>query len=278
MRTSLQVAVQLSSTLVAAVVLGQAAPPVVPAPTPTPAAVEAAPSGVRLAAPSPESGQRLSESMPVNPGVVVQTGSPGEAEKKPSKSELVIAPIPMLDPAVGYGLGVSAVYTFPKKKTENPPPPTTLGGGGFYTSNHTWGVGAGAQLYLKEGRYRLAFAGSVGRFNYDLYPAGSGGKSFAISQNYQHAVGQFMVGLGKRWYAGVRAVYASSDVSLQDADVEPGPIVQDLLESKLVEIGLRVERDSRDSTFYPTAGSHFDLVAYHDDPSYGSDFTFTRPG
>jgi hypothetical protein len=63
-----------------------------------------------------------------------------------------------------------------------------------------------------------------------------------------------MVGLGKRWYAGVRVVYAGSTVSLIDAEVEPGPILTDFLDTKMVEIGLRVERDSRDSTFYPTAG------------------------
>jgi hypothetical protein len=262
--------------LLAAAAPAQTAPPAAPTPTPTPVPAEEAPPAVRFAAPSPESGQRLSESMPVDPGLMVQTGPPREAERKEPKSELVIAPIPMLDPAIDYGLGVSAVYTFAKRKGEDPSPPTTLSGGGFYTSNGTWGVGAGAQLYLKEDRYRLAFGGSFGRFNYDVFPAGSEGESFGISQDYQLAVGQFMVGLGKRWYAGVRVAYAGSDVSLQDVEAEPGPILQDLLESKLVEIGLRVERDSRDSTFYPTAGSHLDLIVYHDDPAYGSDFTFTR--
>jgi outer membrane protein assembly factor BamA len=263
--------------LLAVAALAQTAPPATSTPTPTPAPAEAAGPIVRVVAASPESGQDLSQSMPVDPGLLVQTGPAPEAKgEKEGKAELVVAPIPILDPAIEYGLGVSAVYTFPTKETEHPSPPATLGGGGFYTKNGTWGVVAGAQLYLKEDRYRLAFAGSFGRFNYDLFPVGSDAEGFPISQDYELAAAQFMVGVGKRWYMGVRAAYAGSDVSLQDTDLEPGPVLQDILKTKLVEIGLRAERDSRDSTFYPTSGSHLDFVVLHDDPSYGSDFTFTR--
>ena len=276
MRGARLVAVQVATALVAAVALGQTAPLAAPTATPTPAPSEAAPPAVRIVAAAPESGQSLSESMPVDPGLMVQTGQGEEGEKKTGKSELVIAPIPMLDPAFGYGLGLSAVYTFPKKKTEHPPPPTTLGGGGFYTSNGTWGVAAGAQLYLKEDRYRFAFAGSFGRFNYDLYPAGSELRELcdlaglrAGSRPVHGRPRQALVRRRARCLRGQRG-------ELPGGGEEPPPIVQDLLESKLVEIGLRVERDSRDSTFYPTTGSHLDLVVIHDDPSYGSDFTFTR--
>ncbi|MCJ7441892.1 MAG: BamA/TamA family outer membrane protein [Thermoanaerobaculaceae bacterium] len=276
MRGARLVAVQVATALVAAATLAQTVPPATPTATPTPVPSEAAPPTVRVVAPAPEGVQRLSESMPIDPGMLVQAAPADKGKGKEGKAELVVAPIPMLDPACGYGLGLSAVYTFPKKKTEHPPPPTTLSGGGFYTSNGTWGVGAGAQFYLKEDRYRFALGGSFGRFNYDLAFSGSGSEGVPISQDYQLAVAQFMIGLGKRWYAGVRVSYAGSKVSFREVEKEIPPILQDLFDSKLVEIGLRLERDSRDSTFYPTTGSRLDFIVNHDDPSYGSDFTFTR--
>lgn len=276
MRGARLVTVQVATALVAAATLAQTAPPATPTTTPTPGPSAEAAANVRIAAPAPEGVQRLSESMPVDPGMLVQAAPADKGKGKEGKAELVVAPIPMLDPATGYGLGVSAVYTLPKKKTEHPPPPTTLSGGGFYTSNGTWGVGAGAQFYLKEDRYRFALGGSFGRFNYDLAFSGSGSEGVPISQDYEVAAAQFMVGLGKRWYAGVRVSYAGSKVSFREVEKEIPPILQDLFDSKLVEIGLRVERDSRDSTFYPTTGSRLDFIVNHDDPSYGSDFTFTR--
>ena len=278
MRSPLTLIALAATTLLASAALAQTTP-APPAATPTPEPSGGAPTTVRVVAPAPEGVQTLSESMPVDPGMLVQAPPPEKG--KEGKAEFVIAPIPMLDPACEYGLGLSVVYTFPKKTAHASPtghiaPPTTLSGGGFYTHNGTWGVGAGAQLYLKEDRYRFAFGGSVGRFNYDLAFAGGANQTVPISQDYQVGAAQFMVGLGKRWYAGVRVSYAGSKVSLEEAEVEPGPILQDMLESKMVEIGVRVERDSRDSTFYPTTGSRLDFIVNHDDPSYGSDFSFSR--
>jgi hypothetical protein len=270
------VSLHLAAALAAAAVLAQTAPSAAPAATPTPAPPEAASPTVSVGAPSPESPQRLSESAPLDPGMLVMTSPVAKAERKATKAELVVAPIPISDPACGSGLGVAIVYTFAKKATEHPSPPTTLSGGGFYTNNGTWAGAAAIQLYLKEDRYRLALAGALVRFNYDVYLAGAGREGLPISQDGTIGGGQFMVGLGKRWYAGVRVGYAASSVNRQHADKEPPPIVQGFLESKLVELGLRFERDGRDSTFYPTAGSHFEAFVNFDDPAWGSDFKFYR--
>ncbi len=279
MRPPLPLIALTVAALSASAALAQSTP-TTPTPTPTPEPSGGTPTTARFVAPAPEGIQRLSEAMPVDPGLMVQ--APPTEKGKEGKAEFVIAPIPILDPACEYGLGLTAVYTFAKKKPAHPSPtahtapPTTLGGGAFYTHNGTWGVAAGGQFYLKEDRYRFAFAGSFGRFNYDLAFAGGANQTVPISQDYGLGAAQFMVGLGKRWYAGVRVSYASSKVSLEEAEVKPGPILQDMLESKMVEIGVRVERDSRDSTFYPTRGSRLDFIVNHDDPSYGSDFSFTR--
>jgi hypothetical protein len=151
----------------------QTTPPA--APTPTPAPPRANSPTVRLVPPSPDWAQELSESMPLDPGMVVQTGPATAGEKKATKGEFVIAPIPISDPAVGSGLGVTTVYTVPTKKTEHPSPPPIVGGGAFYTSNASWGVAAVTKLFLKEDRYRVTLGATVGPLT-DLFAAGSGSR------------------------------------------------------------------------------------------------------
>jgi outer membrane protein assembly factor BamA len=44
----------------------------------------------------------------------------------------------------------------------------------------------------------------------------------------------------------------------------------------LAALGLKGERDSRDSVFYPTAGSRLQLLINHNDTAFSSDFTYTK--
>ena len=121
MRGARLVTVQVATALVAAAVLAQTAPPATPTATPTPVPSEAAPPTVRVVAPSPEAGPATFGVHAGGPGPAGSDGpGPDKGKSEDRKAELVVAPIPMLDPACGYGLGVSAVYTFPKKKTDTP--------------------------------------------------------------------------------------------------------------------------------------------------------------
>lgn len=270
---SLPVVTLVSVSVLASAAFAQTAPPATLTPVPSP------PTGsttVRVVPPSPDLAQELSEAMPLDPGMVVQTHPAPPGESKETKGEFVVAPIPISDPAVGSGLGVTTVYTFPKKKSEHPSPPPILGGGAFYTSNGSWGGAAVAKLFLKEDRYRVTLGATIGSFNYDLFAAGSEREPFAITQDLKGALGQVLVGLAKRWYAGVRVSYLATEVSRQHPREEPIPIPHDQLDSTLVGLGVRVERDSRDSIFYPTAGSRLQLWANHNDTGLGSDFTFTK--
>ncbi len=261
----------MAATVVAAAALAQTTTP-----TPAPSPSQAASPTVRVVPPPPDAAPDLGEAMPLDPNVVLLTGAPSESEKKGTKGEFVVAPIPISDPAVGTGLGVTTVYTFATRKTEHPSPPATVGGGAFYTSNGSWGGAVGGKLYLAEDRYRITFGATVGSFNYDLFAAGANRESIPITQELDGVLGQFLVGLGKRWYAGLRATWMTTKVSRQHPSETPIPVPHDQLDSTLLGLGVRVERDSRNSVFYPTAGSRFQLYATHNDTALGSDFTYTK--
>jgi hypothetical protein len=260
----------------AAAALAQTAVPAAPTPTPAPAPPEAKSPAVRVVFPAPSSVLDPSQTLPLNPVEAVQTGTAPEGEKKAGKNEFVIAPIPLSNPAIGSGLGFAAVYTLARKSGEKASPPTTLGAGGFYTSNGSWAGGAGAKLYLKEDRYRVMLAAALGDLRYDLFADGPDGNGIPITQEFKGALGEFMVGLGKRWYAGLTASYGMTTAGRQKSGDEPIPVPPEQLDATLVALGLKGERDSRDSVFYPTAGSRLQLVINRNDTAFGSDFTYTK--
>jgi outer membrane protein assembly factor BamA len=173
-------------------------------------------------------------------------------------------------------LGVAAVYTLARKPGEKVSPPTTLGAGGFYTSNGSWAGAAGVKLYLKEDRHRVLLGAGLGDIRYDLFADGPDGNGIPIKQEFEGALGEYMVGLGKRWYLGLRAAYATTKAGRQKSGDEPIPVPPAQLDVTLVGLGLKSERDSRDSVFYPTDGSHLQLLINHNDTEFGSDFTYTK--
>ena len=272
-----RMAIQGATLAVAAVALAQAPPAPSPTPTPTPApTVVANPPTVRVVPPAPGSVPDPSQTLPLNPVEAVQTGPNAAGSQKATKSEFVIAPIPLSNPAIGSGLGFAAVYTLERKPGEKASPPTTLGAGGFYTSNGSWAGGAGAKLYLKEDRYRVTLAAALGDIRYDLFLEGPNGTSIPIAQEFKGGLTDFMVGLGKRWYLGLQASYGTTKVGPQKPGDESIPVPPEQLDVTLVALGLKGERDSRDSVFYPTAGSRLQLLINRNDTAFGSDFTYTK--
>ena len=97
-----------------------------------------APAPVRLVLPSPDTKPELGQPLPLNPVDLVEAAPAGGATKAPG-NELVIAPLPLSNPALGSGLGLAVVYTIAGKQSDRKSPPTTLGGGGFYTDERELG-------------------------------------------------------------------------------------------------------------------------------------------
>jgi hypothetical protein len=260
--------------------LAQTGPPAAPTQTPGPAPTATpAPADksrrfpVRVVLPSQEMSPAPGQTLPLNPVDLVQPPPAAEA-KKGKKNELVVAPIPMSNPAIESGLALVGVYTIANRDPEDPSPPTTLGAGGFYTTNGSWAGGAGVKLYLDEDRFRATVGGAVGKLNYDLTTEDTSASGVPIKQEFQGGLGELMVGVGKRWYVGLRASYGRTQVSLREEGAVPVP--PDQQDVTLVALGLKGERDSRDSVFYPTMGSRLSLLVNHNDTAFGSDFAYTK--
>src|SRR6201981_201440 len=106
-------------------------------------------------------------------------GSPGKAEqqlpdeKHSKRGEIVVAPFPISNPALGSGLVLVGGYLFPISKKDDESPDSMLGGGSFYTSNGSWLWGAGTKLYLKQDRLRVTAFYGQGQLHYDLYGIGN---------------------------------------------------------------------------------------------------------
>ncbi len=203
------------------------------------------------------------------------TADPGKS-KSQKRGSIVIAPIPVSSPAVGSGLLLVAGYVFKLNPQDKLSPPSVLGTAGAYTNNGTVAGAIGGRLYYDENKYQTTFVMGQGRINYDFFgigrlPGGLGG-SVPLQTSGTILFGEFMRNLGRRVFVGGRYQYrrlssrVESDV--RQPDVFEVPEID--FRANSAALGLHVQRDSRDSNFYPTKGSLLNLVGDFFDEGWGS--------
>lgn len=199
-----------------------------------------------------------------------------ERKKKGEKrGSIVIAPIPISSPAFGSGLILIAGYVFKFDKEDAVSPPSWAGVAGVYTNNGTRGLALGSKLYLKENKYQTTFAALTGRANLDFYGIGRlpGRPAVAVplSMGGKIFFGEVMRNVGRKVFIGPRYQFRSLSASI-DGERRPGgfdvPAID--LKSNSASLGFHLQRDHRDSTFYPTKGSLFDFTADFFDQAWGS--------
>lgn len=207
------------------------------------------------------------------------TPTPREGEKEKRKGEkrgsIIVAPIPISSPAFGSGLIIIAGYVFKFDKDDAVSPPSWAGLAGVYTNNGTRGLALGSKLYLKENKYQTTFAAMTGRANLDFFGIGRlPGRppvSVPLSLGGKIFFGEFMRNVGRNVFVGpryqFRHVTASYDGERPSGSFEI-PALD--LKSNSAALGLHVQRDKRDSTFYPTKGSLIDFTADFFDQVWGS--------
>lgn len=198
-----------------------------------------------------------------------------EKKKKEKRGSLVIAPIPISSPAFGSGLILIAGYVFKFDKDDKVSPPSWAGLAGVYTNNGTRGLAMGSKLYLKENKYQTTFAVMTGRANLDFFgigrfpnreavaiPLSLGGKIF---------FGEVMRNVKGNIFVGPRYQFRRISASLDGERPAGGFEIPDIdLKSNSAALGFHVQRDRRDSTFYPTKGSLLDFTADFFDQMWGS--------
>jgi hypothetical protein len=187
-------------------------------------------------------------------------------KKKKRKGEFAIAPIPLVNPSIGNGGGLVVLYAVHLGGDENSAP-STFGAGGFVTGRGSWAAALGAQLHLKEDRYRITLGGGGGRFDYNYFgtgsEAGSSGVSIPLSQESKAFLVEPKIRVFRDWFVGPRYHIISSTVSLNSSKFDPADLpipLPDDLKLRTAAFGGRALRDSSDSPFYPTKGSIFDVL------------------
>jgi hypothetical protein len=195
--------------------------------------------------------------------------------KKPKRGQLIIAPIPIISPTVGRGLVLAVGYVFKLNPEDSKSPPSTVGLVGAFTSSGTRGGAVGGRLYFSENKYQTTFVIAKGRVDVDFFGIGRipGKEAIKVPIRGGGTVffGEFLRNVWKDIFVGPRyqhrKIYTRLDGPQTPGGFEIPPID---LQSTTVALGFHIQRDKRDSTFYPTKGSLFDATGDFFDESLGS--------
>lgn len=202
-------------------------------------------------------------------------------EKEDRTGEFVIAPIPISNPTLGYGLALVGGYIYPMNKGDKVSPPSFTGGGGMYTSSGSWGFAAAQKAYLSQDRYRLMGGIGAANVHYDFFgvgsEAGKKGKSIPITQEVVGVMAEGLRRIEWDFFGGLRYAIAKvkTTVDLSDRLGSIGlqsPAIE--LSVRTAALGLHIQRDTRDSTFYPRKGSLLDLQVDPYSEIWGGDFNY----
>jgi hypothetical protein len=185
--------------------------------------------------------------------------------KKPKRGQLIIAPIPISSPAVGSGLVLAVGYVFKLNQEDKTSPPSTVGLVGAFTNSGTRGGGIGGRLYFSENKYQTTFALVKGRVNFDFFGVGirPGREPVSVPLKMGGTIlfGEFMRNVGKDIFIGPRYQRRNLYVRLDGLQTPGGFEIPEIdLKAVSSSLGFHVQRDKRDSTFYPTKGSLFDVT------------------
>ena len=206
---------------------------------------------------------------------------PGAPQEKKKDGEFFVAPLPFANPTLGWGLGAMAGYIFRVDPDDTISPPTLLGVTGFYAENGSWGGGLGGMTYLDEDRWRLMGGLAAGRMRFDFSgvgaEAGRENGSLPLDIDFRGFLLQGMGRVVPHMYAGLRGLFGRITTRVDTTDL--GSPAGGFLSGKTwasddAALGLRLQVDTRDSTFYPTRGVLLDIICDLHNKALGDDFNY----
>jgi Omp85 superfamily domain len=207
--------------------------------------------------------------------------SPQESENQvgEKRGEMVIAPIPLSNPAIGSGLVLGLGYIFPLAKDDERSPPSMIGGAGMYASSGSWALGAATKLYFKEDRYRLTAVYGRGEIDYSFYgigdAAGRLGISIPIHQGGRALLIEPLFHLKWNLFLGPRYQWRSLGVQFSAENLPPDfEFTPKELNAKTAALGFHLQQDRRNSQFYPDRGRLIDVIGDVFHQGIGSDLNY----
>jgi len=185
--------------------------------------------------------------------------------QKTKRAELVIAPIPIINPTIENGLAVLAGYLYRLDANDTMTAPSATGVAGFKTSNGSWGAAFIQSLHLSHDKFRLLGVGAYGDVNYAFYGVGqeAGDNGLSIELNQAGPVGMVegLIHVGRRWYAGARYFALHMSVTSSGVAIPGGPTLPGVdADIRTAGLGPRVDFDSRDNPFYATRGTQLQSI------------------
>jgi len=203
-----------------------------------------------------------------------------QKKEKKHRGSIVVAPLPLVSPAIGSGIIPVVGYIFPFSKNDTVSPPSTIGAVGLISNNGTHGFGVGAQLFLKHDTYEVTSGYARGNLNYNLYGvgiiAGDAGLKLPLEQTGHLFLGEVLRRVVWKIFVGPRFVDGNSLLTLKSSTGDSPPPPDVGLHTALRAIGIRVVRDTRPNRFYPTSGTKLEFTADFFTQSLGSKYSFQR--
>jgi len=202
------------------------------------------------------------------------------------KSRTGFVPIlaPITEPAVGYGAAGGLVF-FHRREVEPAPlkegrmtPPSLSAVAGFATENGSRGVFGGHRGVWKGDRIR--YLGGLGYASLELEFYGTAPQTSDISRDFEIRTVPFIQDIALRiresdFFAGLRYVFASSDITFKPGRNIPGVTDRDwTTDSKIGGLIPYVEYDSRDNFFTPGRGIHAKASLGFFDRIFGGDYDY----
>lgn len=196
------------------------------------------------------------------PTVPETAGAPASTRR----GEMVIAPLPMINPTIDNGLAVVGGYIYRIDRADLVTPPSFTIVGGFATSNDSWGAAFVQKLNLMHDRLRLLGVFAYADVNYEFFgigqDAGDAGRSIELNQKGPVAVADALVRIAPRWYAGARYQILDMAIATPGLTVPGDPAVPARDRAlRTAALGPRLQFDSRDNLFYPRHGTQIDALA-----------------
>ncbi len=197
---------------------------------------------------------------------------------------ILLVPIVVTEPAVGYGGGASVLFFSQslaegRERSGRLAPPTIAGGGGFYTSGGSYGGAAG--VFHPFGQDRFRYSGGVGAASLDLKfygfdpngPLAQDPLEYDIDalfflQRFQGRIA------GTDWFVGAEYVFLGTKTSFEGG--LPPEIPTDELDVNVGGLGANIEYDSRDNLLDARRGLDITAAATWYGQTFGGDDEFGK--